>query len=630
VLEAELDHLTTLMKTHHAVIELVDPLENILIQKISVGNFVPQNGFRTARGVGLTGRVWDTGKSLVISNYPTWEGKLPEFHWIKSVAGIPLKVGGQVIGVICVAFDEPDRGFKTEEVDLLQRFANLAAMALDNARLVAAAVRQSQELRLLHEVRSAIVRELDLSQIVKRTVEAIAETFGYTLVSVYLRKQDRLILQHQVGYERVIQEIPITEGISGRVVRTGQPVLLDDVRSDPAFLGAMEGIVSEVIVPITDEGRVVGILNIESKYGVKLTEADLRLMLAVGDQMGVAMSRASLYSNLTRSNERLSMLHQITLDLLKERNMEDLLQAIVDQVSKLLTTDMGYLSLLDGDLLVDRAFSPRNAPYPKRSGKREEDESPVWRVLDTRQPFITDDYSSLPNLGPQTVALNIKASMLLPLLTTETCKGVLGAGRLHPDIPFNEEDIQLGDLFARVAGLTIDNAQLHETLRQESIRDPLTGLFNRRFMEETLSKELNRADRNTQPLAVVMLDLDHFKRINDTFGHDGGDKALRRLSLLLKARIRGSDIICRYGGEEFTLILPEASLTDAVQRMEQLRTDIQQLAIPHLGRSMDQFTGSFGIAAFPEHGATSEALLRAADAALYRAKQSGRDRVMTA
>jgi len=186
--------------------------------------------------------------------------------------------------------------------------------------------------------------------------------------------------------------------------------------------------------------------------------------------------------------------------------------------------------------------------------------------------------------------------------------------------------------------LALDNAQLHHNLREESIRDPLTNLFNRRFMQEALSQEVLKAKRTSRTLAVVMFDLDHFKNLNDTFdhfknlndtfGHDAGDEALRQLSLLLKTTIRGSDIACRYGGEEFTLILPEASLTDASLRMEQLRQNLKALIIQHQGKSIDRLSGSFGIAMYPNHGLTSEALLKSADEALYQAKQAGRDRVI--
>jgi len=630
LLEAILHHAANLMNAHHALVDIVDPEKNILIQKVAIGNYIAQLGFRTRLGEGLSGSVWASGEKLMIPDYSIWENRLPDFTWLRSVASVPMKVQGKVIGVIGVAFDEPDRTFTPEEIDLLQRFANLASMALDNAQLITGATRQSQELSLLHEVRTAIASEIDLTRIVKRTVEAIAETFGYTLVSLYLLKHDMLILQHQVGYEHVIPTIPITAGISGQVIRTGKPVFLEDAHSDPSFLGALEGIISEVAVPIFDEGRAVGIINIESRYGVKLTEADLRLMVALSDQISVAIGRARLYNSLQRNNERLSILHEISLDVLNQHEFDNLLQTITDQSVKLQDAVVGYIALKEGDELVDRAITPRDLPYQITRGSGENDTSPAWQVFESREPFITDDFSALPNIRPETAALGVKAAILLPILYGDTCRGVLGTGRTQPNYPFNEEDINFGGLFAKLAAVALDNAQMHNTLREESIRDPLTGLFNRRFMQEALAQEVMKANRTSRSLAVVMFDLDHFKRLNDTFGHDAGDEALRRLGLLLKTTIRGSDVACRYGGEEFTLILPEASLSDAVQRMEQLRQDIKTLAIRHQGKSISHLSGSFGIAVYPNHGSTDEALLKSADEALYRAKQTGRDRVIAA
>ncbi len=173
---------------------------------------------------------------------------------------------------------------------------------------------------------------------------------------------------------------------------------------------------------------------------------------------------------------------------------------------------------------------------------------------------------------------------------------------------------------AEHVALALSNLKLHETLRSQSIRDPLTGLFNRRFMEESLVREVLRAARNQGPLGVIMIDLDGFKSFNDTFGHDAGDTLLREFGFLLRNTIR-------YGGEEFTLILPEATLEATLERAEQIREEIKRLKVLHRDQDLGQVTVSLGVAVFPNHGTTGEALLRAADTALYRAKIDGRDRV---
>jgi len=175
--------------------------------------------------------------------------------------------------------------------------------------------------------------------------------------------------------------------------------------------------------------------------------------------------------------------------------------------------------------------------------------------------------------------------------------------------------------------MALSNLKLHETLRSQSIRDPLTGLFNRRFMEESLQLELRRALRNQRPLGVIMLDLDRFKHFNDTYGHEAGDNLLRELGTLLQTNIRGEDIACRYGGEEFTLILPEGNAEVIQQRAEALREAIKRLDVVHRGQPLGRITASLGIAIFPEHGRTAEGLLQAADSALYQSKDAGGDTV---
>jgi len=187
---------------------------------------------------------------------------------------------------------------------------------------------------------------------------------------------------------------------------------------------------------------------------------------------------------------------------------------------------------------------------------------------------------------------------------------------------------QLAVTVTEAIKLSLSNLKLREKLREQAIHDTLTGLFNRRYLEEILSRELHRARRRNSPLCVAMLDLDNFKQFNDTFGHDAGDSLLRELGQVLREKLRKSDISCRYGGDEFVLVLPDSSLAHTQQRVEQIRVVVKELQIRHGGPLLDTMTVSAGIAEAPEHGSAAPELLRAADNALYAAKQAGRDRVV--
>jgi diguanylate cyclase (GGDEF)-like protein/PAS domain S-box-containing protein len=183
---------------------------------------------------------------------------------------------------------------------------------------------------------------------------------------------------------------------------------------------------------------------------------------------------------------------------------------------------------------------------------------------------------------------------------------------------------------AKQISLALSSLNLRETLQWQAIRDPLTGLFNRRYMEESLKREMARVKRRGASLGVIMADLDYFKNFNDTYGHKAGDALLVALAALLKNHIRREDIACRYGGEEMLLILPETSLEITTQRAEELREQIVRLQVEYLGQPLGPITASLGVAAFPKHGRNWEELIQAADAALYRAKEEGRNRLVVA
>lgn len=173
-----------------------------------------------------------------------------------------------------------------------------------------------------------------------------------------------------------------------------------------------------------------------------------------------------------------------------------------------------------------------------------------------------------------------------------------------------------------------DMTQENHRLRKQSIRDPLTGLYNRRYLEESLAREESRAHRSGRPLGMMMIDIDHFKRCNDTFGHAVGDAVLRAVSRFMESLARAEDILCRYGGEEFVLVMTNTDQEMLCQRAEALRAGVPKLRIEHEQRPIGPITLSIGLAVFPDNGHSAGAVLRAADAALYDAKTSGRDRIV--
>ena len=190
--------------------------------------------------------------------------------------------------------------------------------------------------------------------------------------------------------------------------------------------------------------------------------------------------------------------------------------------------------------------------------------------------------------------------------------------------------LKLATTLSEQISLAFANLMLRETLNYQSARDPLTGLFNRRYMEEILDRELCRAARNGSPVSLLMIDIDDFKRFNDTYGHEAGDLVLREFGLFLRLQVRGADIACRYGGEEFLLIMSDATMNTACERAETLRQRIAALPVPYRGQTLGRITVSIGVASYPVQGSSAAQLVSSADGALYRAKREGRDRVVMA
>jgi diguanylate cyclase (GGDEF)-like protein len=347
-------------------------------------------------------------------------------------------------------------------------------------------------------------------------------------------------------------------------------------------------------------------------------------LVATNEQLVASVRRAEGHA------EQITQLTALGQLLQSCHSAEEIFGVVQHAIRKLFPADSGGLAMLraSGNLMETMAVWG-DAPPRQRVFSPDE----CWGFRRGRPHLVEEGDSPLrcahltPEDGP--------VSMCVPMVAQGDNLGILQFSFSSSDDrePTPEPGLQstrgrLAVALAEHIGLALANLRLREALRNQSIIDPLTGLFNRRYLEQTLERECRRAVRAGRPLAVVMLDVDHFKRFNDTWGHEGGDAVLKDLAALLLRSFRGEDMACRYGGEEFVLVLADASLEAARERAEQLRRQIGELSVRHRGEPLGAITASLGLAGLPEHGVTPETLLATADQALYDAKRAGRNRVL--
>jgi diguanylate cyclase (GGDEF)-like protein/PAS domain S-box-containing protein len=350
---------------------------------------------------------------------------------------------------------------------------------------------------------------------------------------------------------------------------------------------------------------------------------------------------------LQRQYQYLTALQETTLELLSQFDLDTLLENIVRRAGALIGTESGFLDLVDPEtnqlqpriglgMLVE-SLQHINQPGEGIAGT-------VWQ---TGKPLVINDYDHWEDRVKDFSTNRLGAIIGVPLLSENEVLGVLGlAYDIQSGKTFGKETVDILIQFARLVTIAIknshlfssllevngqlriqlnENRELQSTLHELSIRDPLTGAFNRRYMEEAIKQECARAERENYPISIVILDLDHLKEINGKYGHiTGGDQALRLLGEHLKSVCRVGDIVCRYGGDEFLIILHNARVDAAYQRVEQWRVTLTKTNIQYNDMTFN-IAFSAGVAAFPAHGKSIEDILLAADYALYRAKEAGRN-----
>ncbi|NMF86364.1 diguanylate cyclase [Nodosilinea sp. P-1105] len=323
---------------------------------------------------------------------------------------------------------------------------------------------------------------------------------------------------------------------------------------------------------------------------------------------------------LQQRNRQMVLLGEMSDFLQVCATLDEAYQALATLITPLFADSVGGVFILNSSRDRIEAVATWGSPLGT-----ELDFSPqnCWAL---RRGRLHQVGSSCLGLRCHHAAVASNTTLCLPLLAQGEILGLFYLSA--PDIPKPTQ--QLARTVAEQVALALANLILRETLQHQSIRDPLTGLYNRRYLEEVLAQEIQRAQRHGHTMGVIMLDIDHFKRFNDTYGHEAGDRVLQAVGQLLRDSVRGSDLACRYGGEEMTLVLPESPPEITLERAETIRQAIGHLQVNVDGQVLEAISASFGVASFPSHGTTGADLLKVADAALYQAKAQGRNRVVVA
>jgi diguanylate cyclase (GGDEF)-like protein len=382
---------------------------------------------------------------------------------------------------------------------------------------------------------------------------------------------------------------------------------------------------------ITSDGQGIGTLCTMDRVPRELTEAQRKALEILGRQVMARLElRRILRQREARDSDRMA-LQELSNMLHSCLKMEEAAKVVMRCVGKLMPKHSGAVYLLEK--------SRANLGLMTKWGERAQEYLPVigrdscWGIRRGRTHISSTDPDDVA--CPHLTSAGPLDSICLPMVAQGEALGLISIMsnrqlNVTADRTAREWQTWLSETIADTLAVALAGLRLREALRENSIRDPLTNLFNRRYMEETLDRELYRVQRAKLPLSVLMLDLDHFKRFNDTHGHEAGDSILKALGEVLQGMFRQDDVVCRWGGEEFVVILPTADASIAMHRAEQLRERVCRMQVAYGASLLPQTTLSIGIAVFPDHADNSAALLRNADIALYAAKNKGRNQVALA
>jgi diguanylate cyclase (GGDEF)-like protein len=421
--------------------------------------------------------------------------------------------------------------------------------------------------------------------------------------------------------ERLRLASPIRESVDG----TGHAGP-SDLITGPADLGP-----DILAVALRLGEKLYGVVALSGPREARFPVGDTARLAALAPTVALAVQNVERRVSLQRSVREVTLLHEMGGLVQSAMAEEALYNAVVDMVGKVVPYENCTVFVYDGTerKLLPRATRGRvvnlidHIPFEHGSGIS------GWVAQKRKQLFVTDLTREPGLLNVELIPPRVRSFVSVPMVVQDSVIGVLNVSHSKPNA-FSPDDVRVLSTLASQAAITIDRRDMLRSLEHMAITDGLTRIYNHRYFQMRLSNELKRAQRYSLPLSLLMLDIDHFKAINDRYGHAAGDMILAEVARLVVQALRETDIVARYGGEELSVILTQTSLLDAERTAERLRRTIAEHAFSTPDGVPLAVSVSVGVAAFPDHAAERDSLLRKADTALYSAKQAGRNAVRTA
>jgi diguanylate cyclase (GGDEF)-like protein len=566
--------------------------------------------------------------------------RLEPHNHIHSWMGVPLIVQDRVIGML--ALDSMQKDFYTSHhADLVAAFADQVAIVLENARLFSIQKQRAEELATLFSTSSAMSAYIELDQVLSEITRQTTLTLNGTSCYVSLldegNQSARVVAEFYspeanpaekraaVGNTYPLSNQDLKQVSKNQVIVTHS----SDPNGDPTTIQELIAYSGKTALsmPLIARGRVIGELVLwDSRIERTFTESEIRLGQTIANQAAIALEQARLYDVERQRVEQLDALRATAADITAELELPKLLEIILKRAITLISATGGDLGLYEEDTSQLLIVTSHNMGKNYSGTRMTMGEGVMGLVAKTLEPLIIQDYGDWEGRSHQYQDGPWHAAMASPLTIHGRLVGTIGIVDADPKRQFTQHDLNLLNLFAQQAAIAIHNAQLHAEVHQMAVTDSLTKLYNRRGFFELGEREVERTRRSKRPLAAIMLDIDHFKQVNDSYSHAVGDQVLQELANRCKARLRRTDLLGRYGGEEFAILLPETDEESAIKVAERLRKTIEKKPV-ETDRGAISITISLGVTTANENAPELAILLDHADTAMYAAKQAGRNRV---